>query len=171
MQLPVEEIECRLRKAGVPEPQIHVTKVTEWRKSHPKKIRRKNSTTISQSVRRSLHQNARSTLTPTPFFMMRGRDHEISTITRESRVLPTNRQCPYGMLAHDFARSGISRNDARHRRHRAAQGIFKGGDTSRPFKSAVAPLKQRQNVSQRRRHHHIMGHSPAIVTTTNTRRQ
>ena len=42
MQLPVEEIECRLRKAGVPEPQIlfHVTKVTEWRKSHPKKIRR-----------------------------------------------------------------------------------------------------------------------------------
>jgi hypothetical protein len=42
MLLPVEEIEYRLRKAGVPEPQIlfHVGRVTKWRKSHPKKIRR-----------------------------------------------------------------------------------------------------------------------------------
>jgi hypothetical protein len=39
----IEEIEYRLRKAGVPEPQVlfHLGKVSEWRKAHPEKISRK----------------------------------------------------------------------------------------------------------------------------------
>ena len=52
MQLPVEEIECRLRKAGVPEPLITSPKLL----SGASRLRRKSddtdSTTISQSVRR-----------------------------------------------------------------------------------------------------------------------
>ena len=42
MQPSIDEIEYRLRKACVPEPQIrsHLEKVTQWRKEHPRKIRR-----------------------------------------------------------------------------------------------------------------------------------
>ena len=43
MLLPVEEIEVRLANLGVPSHLVaqHVGRVTKWRKSHPKKIKRK----------------------------------------------------------------------------------------------------------------------------------
>jgi len=43
MQLPIQEIETRLRSLGVPEQQIlaHIDKLSRWRVSHPKKIKRK----------------------------------------------------------------------------------------------------------------------------------